>query len=158
MTTPQNEVFIAEQFVRVTLRERHVGSPSMSMAELSDKAQRRKLNIAYATIEQAVTKLVEEGKVARVKFPLESVARVQATPMDSTDESQSVIDWMSEYWLELQKQYGGMWVAIKDFEVKLAAKNAKQLKKLLDEHREIDCPLIQQINKPSKKHNWFTAF
>jgi hypothetical protein len=154
-----DEVFAARQFVLVTLRERHTGTPSTTLSELGEKANKRGKSFSYDTIKQAACELVADHK-AKFIYPVSDAKvseRIEATPMDHVEEGQSGIAWMSEYWSELQEKYGGMWVAIKDFEVKFAAKNPKQLKKLLDAHPGL-CPLLQQISKPNTERKWFAVF
>lgn len=162
--TPENEVFIAKQFVLVTLRERHVGTPYMTPEELFERSANRNKNLSLNAIQQAIKILVEEFRVKYVRLEQEKelfgespAIRVQATLMDRAEESQTALTWVAEYLPELRKRYPGMWIAVKDFEVKAAAKNAKKLKELWDKF-DIKSPFITQINKLGKKDTWVTAF
>src|SRR5208337_4544452 len=125
-----NEVFAAKQFVLVSLRERHVGTPSTTLSDLIVKANKRGKIFSYDTIKQAASELVTDGKV-KFTYPASNSKiseRIEATPMDHMEEEQPDLTWVAEYLPELRKNYGGKWIAVKDFGVKFAAKNAKQLK------------------------------
>lgn len=143
------------------------GTPYMTPEELFERSVNRNKNLSLDAIRQAIKILVEELRVKYVRLEQENfcnelfgespVIRVQATLMDRAEESQTALTWVAEYLPELRKRYPGMWIAVKDFEVKAAAKNAKKLKELWDKF-DIKSPFITQINKSSKKDTWVTAF